>query len=213
MSKRYLTTAALAAATAVVTLSACTSSGTPAASAHHTGGGMSMSSTSPAAVGIPATGPHNSADVAFATNMIPHHRQAVQMADMALSKATNAQVMSLAATIKGDQNPEIVKMSGWLADWGKPVPSSAMGSMGGMSMPGMMSEADMSRLGKATGATFDRIWVQMMITHHQGALNMAKTELNAGQNPGAHSLARSITTSQSAQISQLRALMTQLPSS
>lgn len=216
MSKRYLIVSTLAAAAAAVTLSACSSSGTSPAHSS-TSGNMSMSGMTSGSTtvqaGAPATGPHNSADVSFATDMIPHHRQAVQMADMALSTATNAQVKSLAATIKGDQDPEIAKMSGWLTGWGMPLPSASMGSMGRMSMPGMMSDADMTRLGKASGAAFDRLWVQMMITHHQGALSMAKTELTSGQNAAAKALARSIMTSQSAQITQLTKLLTQLPSS
>lgn len=110
-------------------------------------------------------------------------------------------------------------MSGWLTGWQQPVPSassSAMGGMGGMdgmdhTGTGMMSDADMTSLGNASGATFDRMWVSMMIQHHQGALTMAKTEQQSGQNLDALTLAQSIITSQSAQITQLTALLATLP--
>jgi uncharacterized protein (DUF305 family) len=152
-----------------------------------------------------ATGAHNQADVTFATDMIPHHRQAVQMADMALIQATNGDVNALAQAIKAAQDPEITQMSGWLTGWQQPLPSSSTsgtGGMGGMDHThtgtGMMSDADMTSLGNASGATFDRMWVSMMIQHHQGAVTMATTEQKSGQNLDALALAQSIITSQSA---------------
>jgi uncharacterized protein (DUF305 family) len=75
----------------------------------------------------------------------------------------------------------------------------------------MMSDADVTSLGNASGATFDRMWVTMMIQHHQGAVTMAKTEQTTGQNPDAKALAQSIITSQSAQITQLSSLLATLP--
>lgn len=162
------------------------------------------------------TGTHNQADIAFATDMIPHHRQAVQMADMARTQATNADVTAVAQAIKAAQDPEITQMSGWLTRWGQPVPSPSttlMGGMGGMDQTGtgMMSDADMTNLGKASGTTFDSMWVTMMIQHHRGAIAMATAEQKTGQNPDAKALAQSIITSQSAQITQLTALLANLP--
>ena len=151
---------------------------------------------------------HNDKDVEFATNMIMHHRQAVEMADMALEKAQNATVKQLATAIKASQDPEIQQMSGWLTGWGKPVPSADMGSMSG---DGMMTEQEMADLGKATGTMFDRMWVQMMIKHHQGAVAMAKTEQTAGQSTQAIELAKKIETDQNAEIATMQKLLTQLP--
>jgi uncharacterized protein (DUF305 family) len=204
-----ITLAVTATAATALVLAACGSSGTKATSGASTSGMGSMSMSGSASAGS-TTGSHNQADVTFATDMIPHHAQAVQMADMALKAATNSQVKTLAATIKKAQDPEITEMTGWLTSWKKPVPPT----MGGMSMghgTGMMTDADMTRLGKATGATFDRLWVTMMITHHHGAVSMARTELTSGQYTSATTLARSIVTSQSAQITQLQTLLTQLP--
>jgi uncharacterized protein (DUF305 family) len=195
MKYRIATVAAVAAA--VTTLSAC--------------GSSSSQSPSSASASVTATA-QNAADVAFATDMIPHHSQAVEMADMALTKATNADVKSLATKIKAAQDPEIITMAGWLKGWNQPVPASSM-SMSGMgeaSGMGMMSDAEMATLDKATGVGFDRMWVKMMITHHQGAVDMSKTELAGGQYSGAKTLAQSIITSQTAQISQLQALEKQL---
>jgi uncharacterized protein (DUF305 family) len=221
--KRHLMTVAAATA-ALGVLAACSSNSTTQAD-HSTmsPSGMSASrmpmttgsggSASPSAT--PAVGAHNQADITFATEMIPHHHQAVQMADMALTQATNADVKTLAQAIKAAQDPEIVQMSGWLAGWQQPIPSSSTSGMGGMDHTGtgMMSDADMTSLSKATGAAFDRMWVSMMIRHHQGAVTMATTEQSSGQNPDAKKLAQSIITSQTAQITQLTALLGKLPGS
>lgn len=194
-------------------LAACGSNTSPAKSSSTAMGGMSMSTTTSTASSASASGPHNSADVSFATEMIPHHGQAIEMADMALKQATNADVKAMAQTIKDAQDPEVVRMSGWLKGLGAPVPSMSMSSssMAGMDHgQGMMSDADMASLAKATGTAFDRMWVQMMIQHHEGAVTMAKTELAQGQNSDAKQLAQSIITSQSAQIDQLKAMLAKL---
>jgi uncharacterized protein (DUF305 family) len=152
---------------------------------------------------------HNDSDVMFATMMIPHHRQAVEMADMALEKAKSASVKQLATAIKAAQDPEIKQMSGWLTGWGKPVPSPGMSH----SMPGsgMMTEQEMADLGKTSGAAFDRMWVQMMIKHHQGAVAMAKTEQTSGESANAIALAKKIEAAQNAEIATMQKLLNQLP--
>ncbi len=153
---------------------------------------------------------HNTADVAFATDMIPHHAQAVQMADMALNAAVDPEVKALAQAIKGAQAPEIKTMTGWLTDWKAPVPRTGMGhSMSGDGQ-GMMSDADMAALGKATGAEFDKMWVQMMTRHHTGAIAMANTEIKDGQYADAKALAQRIVTSQTAEVTKLNAIAKRL---
>lgn len=170
--------------------------------------------TSTSSYGPAATGAHNADDVAFSAGMIPHHAQAVEMAELALSRATNAEVKALATAIRGAQAPEIAMMSGWLAGWGEQVPSGTDTSMGHGShgMPsGMMSEQQMADLEKATGAAFDRLWVQMMIEHHEGAVAMAKTELADGQNAEAKQLAQAIITAQEREIATMKGLLKTLP--
>jgi len=176
--------------------------------------------TTVAAVTVPATANFNATDVGFAQGMIPHHAQAVEMADMAIATSTNADVLALAKQIKSAQNPEIETMTGWLQTWGQAVPSTAsmaggghdMTNMSGMMMDGMMSEADMKRLESSMGTAFDRLWLELMIQHHEGAVRMAKDELADGKNPDAKALAQAIITSQQAEISKMNALLAALPS-
>ena len=208
--RRSALAAAALATTALV--SACGSS--PSTSTH---GGLGSTPASTSSYG-PAAGPHNSADIAFATDMIPHHAQAVEMASMALNQASSAQVKTLAAAIKGAQDPEINTMSAWLVGWGQKVPTGSsmtgMDHMGGSStsMVGMMSVAEMKQLGQASGSAFDRLWVQLMTKHHQGAIEMANAEVSMGQNSDAKALAAKIITAQTAEIATMTDLAKTLPS-
>ena len=152
-------------------------------------------------------------DIAFAQLMIPHHQQAVEMADLALAHATSPDVKALAAQIKAAQGPEITTMSGWLTAWGQPTSmptSSDMGGMdmGGMSESGMMSDQDMSALAAATGTAFDRMWLQMMIAHHQGAVGMADQLVAHGTNAEVKKLAQSVIDGQTAEIVTMKKLLT-----
>ncbi len=190
-------------------LTACGSGGHDAGSGH-----ASPASSAAVAAGPPATGPHNDADVAFATGMIPHHAQAIQMADLAIQRGASAPVKDLAGKVKAAQAPEIAQLSGWLGGWGKPVPATG-GSMDmdhgagqHAGMEGMMSAAEMDALAKASGAAFDTMWLQMMIRHHEGAVTMAKTQLAGGENPATKELAQAIITSQSAEITTMKQLLT-----
>ena len=156
---------------------------------------------------------HNDMDVSFATGMIPHHAQAVEMADMAVSMADDSEVVDLANQIKDAQQPEIDTMSGWLEAWGEDVPDTSMGSMSGMDhgdmnsgMSGMMSPEDMQRLEGASGATFDEMFLEMMIEHHQGAIEMSQTELQDGENADAKALAQTIIDAQEAEIATMEGL-------
>jgi uncharacterized protein (DUF305 family) len=153
---------------------------------------------------------HNDADVAFAQGMIPHHEQAVEMADMALDPATAAggKITDLAKAIKAAQDPEIKTMKGWLTAWG--VDSSGgmagMDHSGGGAMPGMMSADDMTKLGKLKGVEFDALWATMMIAHHKGAIEQANTEIKNGSSAEAKALAAAIVKAQQAEITQMTAL-------
>lgn len=173
-------------------------------------------SSSAAAAGTPASSSGNEADVAFATGMIPHHAQAIQMADLAAQRATNAEVKKLATAIKAAQAPEIRQLSGWLTGWGKPVPATD-GSMamdhaaGGHSdMVGMMTEEEMKQLSAANGAAFDVMWLQMMIKHHEGAVTMAQGLLATGSNADAKELAQTIIATQKAEIVTMQGLLSSL---
>ncbi|MPY92638.1 MAG: DUF305 domain-containing protein [Acidimicrobiia bacterium] len=154
---------------------------------------------------------HNDADVAFAEGMIPHHAQAVEMAEMAVDVSLNDQVIGLAQRIQAAQQPEIDEMTGWLEAWGEPVEASSGGGHGahggsGGAMAGMMSEEGMAQLGAMDGAAFDRMWLDMMIRHHEGAIEMAKTHQAEGEYPNALMLGEEIITAQEAEITEMRAI-------
>lgn len=217
MNRALRTLALPTALTTVLALAACGSSTDSTTSPASASGGHGMTSmptmtgrtSTPTGAGTAtAAGQHNDADVRFATDMIPHHRQAIQMSTMAATRASTMQVKDLAAQIRAAQTPEIRTMSGWLTGWGEPVP----GTMGGMSMgsTGGMSPQEMTALGRATGPAFDRMFLTGMVKHHQGAVAMAKTELAQGTNADAKKLARSIIESQNKEIAQMKSMLAQM---
>lgn len=161
---------------------------------------MPMSSSPASGMGMA----HNATDVTFAQAMIPHHRQAVEMAKLAATRASSADLKSLAARIEAAQAPEITMMTGWLGGWGASMP----GDMAGMDgMPGLMSNADMKALTDATGPAFDKMFLTMMIEHHKGALTMAQTQLAGGADPASKALAQSIIDGQTKEITEMKALL------
>ncbi|MBT9257402.1 DUF305 domain-containing protein [Phycicoccus sp. MAQZ13P-2] len=164
--------------------------------------GMSSSSASATAGGSAARGAPG--DVMFAQMMIPHHQQAVEMADLALdAKAESSeQVRALATDIKAAQDPEIQTMQGWLTSWG--APASAGMDHG---MPGMMGETEMASLKDATGADFDRQWLTMMIAHHEGAITMAQDVLSSTKDAEVRTLADAIIKAQQQEIATMQELL------
>ncbi|MFG1812529.1 DUF305 domain-containing protein [Kribbella sp. NPDC049174] len=201
-----------AASTAVILVATMTLAGCGDDSSSGSMPGMEHG-TKPAAPSSAATasGEFNDADVTFASHMIPHHQQALQMASMAGYMATTSEVKQLAAAINAAQEPEIKVMSGWLTKWGKPIPSAQHGGHGADEMPGIMTEDEMSELGKQKGSMFDRMWIEMMIKHHQGAVSMAKTEQTTGKDPAAIALAKKVETDQTREIAAMKRLLGQLP--
>ena len=197
-----LTATALA---ATVVLAGCSGTGTTSDSS----AGASSTPTSSSSPSSPQS--FTTADVTFAQQMIPHHRQAVEMARMAPTRAKDPRVKDLATKIEAAQGPEIQTMTGWLQSWGKPVPEDMTGmtgmNHGEMNMPGMMSATDMAKMGKASGADFDTMFLTGMIAHHRGAVEMARAEQSAGQNPDAVALARKIQADQTAEIRQMQRLL------
>jgi uncharacterized protein (DUF305 family) len=200
--------AATAALAATLALGACSSSDTM--SGHQMpGGSMTTTGTGPATApaGDSAATAHNQADVTFASSMVPHHEQAVEMADVALTRASSAEVKELATSIKAAQGPEITTMTGWLTAWGGAPMASGDHDMGGMGMDGMMSAQQVSGLKDASGAAFDRMWLQLMVKHHEGAVAMAKTQLSQGQSRDAKALAQAVIDGQAKEIATMTALL------
>ena len=142
-------------------------------------------------------------DVMFAQMMIPHHQQAIEMADLAMANpSTSAEVKDLAEQIKAAQDPEIQTMNGWLRQWGAPTTASMDHGTGGM-----MSEEDMASLKAAKGAEFNRMWLQMMIEHHRGAVTMAKDVLSTTETPDVKRLAQSVVDGQNKEIATMQGLL------
>lgn len=107
----------------------------------------------------------------FAEMMIPHHQQAVDMSDLALKKSTNPSILDLAQRIKDAQSAEIVQMKTWL---GGESSNSMMSDHSGHSMGGMLTEEEFSKLESATGIEFDKLFLEGMIVHHEGAIDMSR---------------------------------------
>jgi uncharacterized protein (DUF305 family) len=158
-------------------------------------------------------GSFNDADVAFAQGMITHHQQAVEMAQIAETNAGSAEVKQLADRIEAAQQPEIETMTTWLEGWGEEVPSggtehSEMGHHeddGGMG--GMMDAETLKELEQSSGDRFDTLFLTSMVDHHEGAIEMARTEQTDGESPDAVSLAEKVESDQEAEIATMQELL------
>ncbi|WP_399890522.1 DUF305 domain-containing protein [Streptomyces sp. BBFR51] len=200
------TAAVAAAGAAALVLAACGGNGDDDSSAGHGGHAATASSSAPASASA-SQGQHNAADVAFAKGMIPHHRQAVEMADLAPDRAQSAEVKKLAVDIKKAQDPEIKTLSGWLTSWGEDVPAEGAMDHSMHDMGGMMTTEEMTGLENASGKAFDTAFMEMMIKHHEGAVDMAKTEQADGTYGPAKKMAGEIIDSQSVEIEQMNELL------
>ncbi|VXB27409.1 DUF305 domain-containing protein [Nocardioides sp. AX2bis] len=172
-----------------------------------------------------STTEHNDADVAFASEMLQHHAQALTMVDLTMGRDLDPEVRQLAEDIRGAQAPEIETFTDWLTDWDEEIPSTmrdhanadhedgeagaAMEGMdaGAMDMPGMMSAADMTALEDAPDPEFQDMWLEMMIEHHTGAIDMAEAETDQGQYKPAIDLAEEIADSQTVEIDTMETLL------
>ena len=165
----------------------------------------------------PASADWGAADAAYLTEMIGHHRQALDMAALATTRASDPQVRSLAQTIDSGQGREIIVMATWLVDHSLPEPTlddvehlAAMaGTAGGM--PGMLTRAQLDDLASADGAAFDRLFLEAMIQHHQGAIGMAEDVLSAGKDIRVNEMATEVIATQSGEINRMRDLLLALP--
>ncbi|MFC0107350.1 DUF305 domain-containing protein [Kibdelosporangium aridum] len=143
---------------------------------------------------------YNTEDVTFAQQMIPHHQQAVDMAKLVPSRGTDPKVRELATRVQQAQDPEIQQLMDMLKKWNAAPQGMDHGSAGHGGM-------DTTHLEAAKGAEFDRMWLQMMIEHHQGAVQMSQTELSKGSSPEAKALAQKIIDAQQAEITEMQAML------
>lgn len=165
---------------------------------------------------------HNADDVTFAQQMIEHHSQALDMAKLVPTRSTDPKVLDLATRIEKAQDPEIQQLKTWLSTWGAtptagtsmPMDHGSMTATSGApadhgSMPGMMSDTEMKQLGQAKGTEFDKMWLGMMIKHHEGAVEMSKSLLAKGSNADAKALAQKIIDAQQTEITEMWTLLPQ----
>ena len=151
----------------------------------------------------------NEADAMFAEMMVPHHEQAISMSEMILAKpGVDPAVTTLAEQIKAAQQPEIDTMNGWLDEWGRPSMPAGHNhhDMGG----GMLDEKQMRALDQADGPSGQRLYLDGMIAHHEGAIAMAETEIAEGRNRDAIALARSIVDAQRAEVTTMNQILDRL---
>lgn len=142
-------------------------------------------------------------EIMFAAMMIPHHEQAVEMSNLALTNTTNPAILDLAQRIKAGQEPEIMQMNTWL-DGGY----SMMGH-DGHQMGGMLSEEDLAKLGTLKDKAFDEMFLTAMIEHHEGALQMTQMIVNSS-NKEVKTLADNIISTQTKEIEEMKGLLANL---
>ena len=163
----------------------------------------------------------NDADAMFAQMMIPHHEQAIVLAEIAENPTSGAspEVTSLAAQIKSAQGPEVELMKSFLTQWDVPVvdPGSMdhgsmdHGSMDhGSKMKGMLSVEELAKLSTLSGKVFDKEWMLAMIAHHEGAIEMARTVEQSGKNLEVQALAKTIISGQQVEIDQMKSMLANL---
>ena len=170
-----------------------------------------------------STTEHNDADVAFASDMLQHHAQALSMVDLTRDRPLDSKVQQLTEQIRDAQAPEIELFSDWLTEWGEEIPptvrdhvnaghgsddsSDPTADLDHGDMPGMMTAEEMDELESASDSEFQTLWLEMMIEHHAGAVAMAEGHQEDGRYAPAVDLAGDIVESQSAEIEAMRGLL------
>jgi uncharacterized protein (DUF305 family) len=154
---------------------------------------------------------HTSADTRFMQGMIGHHAQAIEMTDLLKTRTTRDDMKLLALRIDVSQTDEIRMMKRWLLDHGETVPDDHAHHMSGATlMPGMLTADDMAKLAAAKGADFDRLFLEFMIKHHEGALVMVKdlfAAAGAAQDSDIFAFASDVEADQLIEIRRMRGML------
>ena len=208
-----------------LTLSGCTSDEPEAAASSGTGDGSpdviqpgapgeGNATISPEDAAQAVEPKFNEADVAFMQMMVPHHAQAIVMAKLAHEHAQDPKVRDLADRIRAAQGPEILMMAAWLEERDMAVPTAAEdpsewdhSAHGHNGMMGMLTEQQMKQLAKADGARFDRLFLQGMIQHHEGAIDMADDVAVDGIDIMVSEVAADVALTQTAEIDRMRGML------
>ncbi|WP_308196229.1 DUF305 domain-containing protein [Nocardioides bruguierae] len=151
----------------------------------------------------------NDADVAFVSGMLPHHTQAIDMVEMSAGRDLRPAVADLMADVEAAQAPEIETMTQWLEMRGVETADDGHAHEHGSEdlADSMMTAQDMADLEDAGDRAFERLWLELMIEHHEGAVAMAETELADVTNPVAQEMAQDIVDSQSAESTLMEGLL------
>lgn len=174
------------------------------------------------AVAARNTTPRSEADVEFMSGMIPHHAQAVLIAGWAATHGARSDIRILCERIVVGQQDEIALMQYWLREHGEAVPAANAthmtmkmnGMQHDMLMPGMLNDAQLAQLDKARGAEFDRLFLQAMIGHHEGAITMVDALLGstrAGQDDIVYRMASDVYADQTTEIERMKKMMATVP--
>jgi uncharacterized protein (DUF305 family) len=159
---------------------------------------------------IPASKPFNFQDVYFSQHMIEHHGQAVEMAEMLLANTKNPEMKKLGKAIHDAQAPEIELMTKWLKSWGQSTENAAHSHDPNAPSAGMMTDEDMKKLHSKKGKAFDKLFLEQMIFHHEGAVNQSKKQIKDGKYGPAKKLAKQIIAAQTKEIKLMKQLLKQV---
>lgn len=163
----------------------------------------------------------NDADAEFAADLVQHHAMALTLVDLTRAASVSADVAALADEILSTESLEIETLTDWLAAWDVPAPETVRDhanaghgdhheqtydDVPGADLPGMPSGADLTELAALRGPEFEQRWVDLMIAHHEGAIEIARRQLDDGTYAPALDLARSVEETQQAQVERMKAL-------
>jgi len=161
---------------------------------------------------------HVDADVTFVRNMLYHHDQAMTMTEMVEERTTSRDIRLLSERMAVSQEGEIEQLEQWLSTRGETVRDPADGEHGHADvagMQGMLSDEELAALEAAEGAEFDRLFLELMIKHHEGAIAMVYElyEAGGGLESEVDSIARHVDSDQSIEISRMQQMLAERASS
>lgn len=159
------------------------------------------STDAPRITGLPAG--YNAHDVAFATNMISHHQQGIQLAGMVPQHSVGSDVIAFAAKSSAALESDIAVLRVLRVQWDENPDAKASGGSHGGTLTGMVDDATIAKLGSLHGSEFDELWLQSMTRFAQGAIEMADAEIANGQNVDTIGLARQIVRAEHDQIGDI----------
>ncbi|MBB2988852.1 uncharacterized protein (DUF305 family) [Mycolicibacterium iranicum] len=158
---------------------------------------------------------HNAADVSFATAMVAHHQQAIELSTLVAQRSTAPGLVALADQIVAVQQPEVNILNVFLVQWnenpGAATGSGTEGSATEPQAPGMVDDVTVARLESSSGPQFDRLWLESMIGQHRGGVAIADREIAEGENVDAISIAKAIKAGLTPQIGQMTTMLEGMP--